>query len=93
LTFGHHALVTALAPHEQVEWLEKAVVGNWSISQMREAMKPKPPTLSSEIVVNKNFHQNYQGLFRAYNRGTPAEKQQMVVALRQLLSDMERRLE
>lgn len=46
LRFGHHANVAAYAPHEQDEWLQKAEVGKWSVSQMRAAMKPKPTPLS-----------------------------------------------
>lgn len=61
LKFGHHKVVAPLAPHEQAEWLEKAAVGKWSISKLRDeidaANDDDPPTLPdievAEIANNK----------------------------------------
>lgn len=41
LSFGHHKLVAAMPEDIQREWLNQAVAGQWSISQLREAMKVK----------------------------------------------------
>lgn len=41
LSFGHHKLVAAMPEDVQREWLKRADDGQWSISQLREAMKVK----------------------------------------------------
>lgn len=43
LDFGHHKLVAGFAPREQVEWLQRAEIGNdgkrWSVSRLRQEIK------------------------------------------------------
>lgn len=51
LTWSHHHEVASLPPSEQSEWLSQAEVGNWSVRQLREAIKGpqlSPPSLSFE---------------------------------------------
>lgn len=44
LSFTHHTLVVDKSPEEQSLWLERAEVGNWSVSQMRREMRQDSPT-------------------------------------------------
>lgn len=68
LKFGHHKAVAHLAPHEQVEWLNKAELGKWSISKLREEVKralegdpPTPPT-ARELLLNHIQASNAEAL-------------------------------
>jgi len=47
LSFGHHRLVAPLTLEEQRYWLTQALQNQWSISQMRDAMRPKQNIPSS----------------------------------------------
>jgi hypothetical protein len=67
LSFGHHALVAGLTPDEQSEWLNQAEAQNWSISQMRRAMKNDSPTpLASgadESLFSPEIPRNFKKMF------------------------------
>jgi hypothetical protein len=39
LSFGHHAAVAMLEPADQDSWMEKAIQGDWSRTQLREAIQ------------------------------------------------------
>ena len=39
LTFGHHQVVAAFEPEEQKEWLDRAAEGQWTIRDMRSALR------------------------------------------------------
>lgn len=39
LSMSHHAVVTALHPLEQTEWLDKAAEGQWSVTRFREEIR------------------------------------------------------
>jgi hypothetical protein len=46
LTFGHHAVVAALPPAKQDEWLDKAEQGQWSTRKLWEkARRPSQPAV------------------------------------------------
>jgi len=47
VTFAHHRLVISLTEEERVNWLASAAQHHWTLSQMREAIWPKPPALSN----------------------------------------------
>jgi hypothetical protein len=45
-----HAEVAKFEPEDQEMWLQLAMEGNWTVSELREAIKPKaekPPKLVS----------------------------------------------
>lgn len=39
LTFTHHAAVASLEPDEQTRWLQAAIDNNWSVSELKQAIK------------------------------------------------------
>ena len=50
LPFSVHAEVAKFEPEDQEMWLQLAMEGNWTVSELREAIKPKaekPPKLVS----------------------------------------------
>ncbi|MGH7178293.1 MAG: hypothetical protein ACREJC_13010 [Tepidisphaeraceae bacterium] len=57
LSFTHHQVVAVLEPEHQTEWLERAVINGWSVSQLKAAMteagavpvKTKPPAYWLEV--------------------------------------------
>jgi hypothetical protein len=55
LSFSHHRLVAAQPPDEQRQWLEYAVENNLSLSQLRQAIEGKPPTLSTRQAYDRLF--------------------------------------
>jgi len=46
LSLAHHRLVVSKPQEEQRHWLEAAAASGWTVSQMRDAIRGKPPTRS-----------------------------------------------
>lgn len=92
LSFGHHKLVAALAPHEQVELLQKAALGKWSISQMREAIKENPPAPPLELSGNEKFDKAYGTILSVFRHAKPEEKMRLLFYVENLAEEMRKSL-
>lgn len=83
LSFGHHYLIASLPPEEQSYWLQQAVLGNWSISKLRQMMKPQPPALPTG-----KFEKAQESLLLSYRRANADEQRAMIAQMRQMLDVM-----
>jgi hypothetical protein len=73
LSFGHHVLVAGLEPEQQRQWLEYALSGDLSISQLRQAMTVSPPTPSKQRGLDALFSsENKRRIKRLFSLGIKA---------------------
>ena len=51
LSWSHHRAVAVLESHEQPEWLQKAIAENWSVRELKAAIKQsrEAPTENADV--------------------------------------------
>lgn len=93
LSFAHHRLVAGKSPDEQQYWLDRAVEERYSIQQLREAMRGKPPTPPSNSLANIENKQAIDRVWRAIRRGKGGISREDIHHIRRWLDEVESRLE
>lgn len=100
LSFAHHQLVTSRQSKEQREWLEKALANNWSISQLRDAIKGRSPTLPGPVGRFQDFVERNRFRYNTFlkrwerlGRGEKSQISQLIDAEIEYLEQLKGRLE
>lgn len=88
VSFGHHRLVAGLEVNQQQEYLQMAAKNNWTISQMRTAIKGNRPTLPLDRV--GVFQSKLQNLRHEFKKSSDFERMQMITLLEATLEEMRR---
>lgn len=91
LTYGHHKLVRAFDSEKQQEWLDKAVKNDWSISDLREAIKGKkktPKVLTASDYLNKAFKRVSKLTESLIENG--AKKDEIILILQQQIDELKK---
>lgn len=94
LSFGHHQLVAKLPADAQVYWLQQAAEEEWSISQMRKAMKgdndPPERFIPDDVAPDWNFLRSMQPRPRSPEERNAAQIK--IDRIRKALDDLQRQL-
>lgn len=100
LSFAHHQLVTSRQSEEQREWLQKALANNWSISQLRDAIKGRSPTPSGPVGRFQDFVERNRFRYNTFlkrwerlGRGEKSQISQLIDAEIEYLEQLKERLE
>lgn len=100
LSFSHHRVIASLHDDDgnplvkdQQKWLSRAIEGNWSVEQLKQAMKKKRPALlANSPLANKKTRQVFNSMWRDLEQGR-AVKREKIQHLRKWLDEVESGLE
>ena len=89
LSFAHHRLVAAMPEPEQIDWLQKAVEGGWSVREMRRQITGESD--DTPALADKKNRKVMNEIWRAVEQGRAVNREQ-IQHVRRWLDEVERGL-
>lgn len=92
LSFSHHRLIAAMPEEAQIMWLNRAVEGRWSLSQMSDAINNAPTLPKGKDTISRfqrAFFPFQKRINNALRKAGESERRQVANELRQLADRIE----